>query len=53
MSININLTPEEAQFVLNVLSQIHVKPTEPNALEVVTLVQGILKKISTESETEA
>jgi hypothetical protein len=48
MSINIDITTEEAKLLINILAQIHVKPTESNALEVVTLVQSILKKISLE-----
>jgi hypothetical protein len=48
MSIKIDITPEEAKLLINILGQIHVKPTEPNALEVVTLVQSILRKIALE-----
>ncbi len=48
MSINIIITPEEASLLINILGQIHVKPTEPNALEVVTHIQSILKKITVE-----
>lgn len=40
-----DLTQEEKDFLKNILSQISVKPSSPEAAKTVEMVQSILRKI--------
>lgn len=46
-------TQEEKAFILNLINQIHVKPTQTDALAVVTVVHSIVEKLSAEPKADA
>ena len=44
--MNVELTQVEIDIILNLLSQVNVKPTQENAVLIVETVQSIVKKLS-------
>lgn len=40
-----NLTLQERNFLIEILMQLRIQPTNPKALEIVTLVQTVLQKL--------
>jgi hypothetical protein len=39
------LTKEEKQIILELLSRVQISPTDPNAIKSIELIQSIIKKL--------
>ena len=43
--MNLDLNEEEVKLILQILDQISIKATQPDAVQVATLLQGLLAKL--------
>ena len=39
------LTREEKEFIINLLSRVQVSPADPNAIKLITIIQEIISKL--------
>jgi len=46
------LTKEEKQIILELLSRVQISPRDPKAIKSIELIQSIIKKLGTEKDKE-